>query len=164
MTLFTVILLGIFAISPTVKAISGLLSEINNKEELSGKMGKKIGQMVEAQTLYAQVQQEVLLLDQYYPTSPEVALGFTQLAGLAQRQGLAITSLGVKEVDFNNLPPDLDFSFSLKGDYQQSKLFLSSFYQGRRGVIISSYQMSKDEEADGEVINTRLNGKMLFSL
>ena len=164
LTLLTVILLGIFAISPTVKAISGLLSEIKNREELSIGMKKKIEQMIEAQTLYAQVQREVFLLDQYYPASPQIALGFTQLAGLAQKQGLIISSLAVKEVDFNNLPSDLDFSFSTQGSYQQSKSFLSSFYQGRRGVIINSYQIDKDEKAEGEVINTRLSGKILFSL
>jgi len=163
LTLMTVILLGIFAISPTVKAISSLVSEINNKEELSEKMQGKIGQMIQAQTLYAQIQQEVFLLDQYYPSNPQLALGFTQLAGLAQKQGLTVSNLTLKEVDFNNLPLGLDFSFSVRGNYEQNKSFLSSFYQSRRGIVVDGFQMEKDEKAEGEVINTSFRGKMLFS-
>lgn len=163
LTLVTVILLGIFAISPTVKAISSLLSEISNKEELSGKMKTKIDQMIQSQTLYAQIQQEVFLLDQYYPNNPQLALGFTQLAGLAQKQGLQVSNLSLQEVNYNDLPVSLGFSFSVQGNYQQNKSFLSSFYQSRRGIMVDAYQMEKDEKAEGEVINTSFKGKMLFS-
>ena len=162
LTLATVIILGLFAISPTVKAISDLLSEIKNKEELSGKMKTKIEQIIEAQVLFAQIQPEIGLIDQYYPIKLEMAQGLTQLLGLAQNQGLTITDLALGEIDFYQLPPSMEFSFSIQGDYLQSKKFLTFLYESRRGVVVESYQMSKDEKAQGEVINTKVEGDLLF--
>ncbi|MFH1602062.1 MAG: type 4a pilus biogenesis protein PilO [Candidatus Shapirobacteria bacterium] len=162
LTLSTVILLSIFAIRPTVQAISGLVSEIRNKEELSLKMKKKIDQMIEAQTTYAQVQQEVFLIDQYYPYLPQLTEGLVQLTGLAQQEGLKINNLRLSQADFKNLPEGFEFSFSLQGNYSQSRNFLSSLFQIRRGTTIDNYQMEQDEEAQGELINTKINGSLLF--
>ncbi len=50
--------------------------------------------MIQAPTVYAQIQLEVFLLEQYYPEQPQLATGFTQLAGLAQKQGLLVNSWG----------------------------------------------------------------------
>lgn len=162
LTLSTVILLSVFAIRPTVRAISSLVSEIRNKEELSLKMKKKIDQMIAAQTTYAQIQQEVFLIDQYYPYLPQLTEGLVQLAGLAQEKGLKINNLRVSRADFKNLPEGFEFNFSLQGNYNQSRNFLSSLFQIRRGIIINNFQMEQDEEAQGELINTKISGSLLF--
>jgi len=163
LTLVTVIFLGILAISPTVRAISDLVSEINNKEELSGKMRVKINQMIETQVVYAQIQPEVFLLDQYYPKVPAITTGLAQLLGLAQQQGLSIDRLNLSAIDFSKLPLGLDFSLSIHGSYSQNKSYLSSLYQTRRGVEISGYQINKVEEEEGDLVETVIRGKLLFS-
>ena len=177
MTLTTTIFLGFFAIWPTIKAITGLLAEIENREELSSAMKSKIDQTISAQTVYANVQQELFLLDQYFPKTPQMALGITQLIAIAQKNNLEIGQISFGKFDFVKMVGGekkeqvemqkeslgaISFSLEAKGSYQETKNFLSSVYQARRAIEISSYQFAAEEEETEEKLKLQLNGKLLF--
>jgi len=166
MTLSTVILLSLFAIAPTVRAITDLLAEIKNKEELSVKMKNKINQLISAQVAYADLQGKLFLLDQYLPQQPQLASGVAQLVGITRQSGLVLEQVSLGQFDFAVLPPadslgSIRFSLRARGGYPEVKSFLSSFYQIRRSVRVNAYQVEKDKEAADRLV-LQISGELLF--
>jgi len=176
MTLLTVILLLVFAISPTVRAISDLLAEIRNKRELSQRMKVKIDKVIGAQMSYANVQENIFLLDQYYPESPRLAEGAAQLVGIVKQHNLNLKQVGFSGFDFakmmetkqtkkteENASSGIGFSLEAEGDYREIKSFLSAVYQARRGMTVSGYQVSPVKKEDSSEVMVQIEGKLLFS-
>jgi len=175
MTLLTAILLLVFAINPTVKAISDLLAEIRNKKELSQRMKVKIDKVIGAQMNYANVQENIFLLDQYYPEAPRLAEGAAQLIGIAKQHNLNLKQVGFSGFDFakmmeikqakeaeKNASSGIGFFLEAEGDYREIKSFLSAVYQARRGMIVSGYQISPVEEEDSSKLTVHVEGRLLF--
>lgn len=172
-TLLAIAFFVIFAIRPTVKAISGLLSEIENKQELSVKMGKKINQVITAQTNYAAVQQQIDYLDQAYPQQPQIADGAAQLVGLGIEKGLVLDSISFSEVDMfvkdsslsQSQPkrsPGVGFSVSFFADYQKTKAFLTDLSKLRRVFAIDSYSISIPDDIEQGWVNLSVNGLLPY--
>jgi Tfp pilus assembly protein PilO len=173
-TILVIAFFIIFAIRPTVKAISTLLSEIDNKQELSQKMASKINQVITAQTNYANVQQDINYLDQAYPQFPQLAEGAAQLVGLGIEKSLLLESLSFSEASMlteqkkevssqAKQKTGVSFSVSFSGDYQNIKLFLTDLRLLRRVFVINNYSISipKDVPASGWV-NLSLAGLLPY--
>ncbi|MCD6225773.1 hypothetical protein J7J95_01690 [bacterium] len=176
LTLVTIIFLLVFAIRPTVIAISELLSEINNKKKLSQRMKVKIDNIVTAQVRYAEIQEKAFLLDEFYPPSPQLAEGIAQVLGLVKERGLFLKQLSLGTFDFSpslsssrgkktkdknkKTLASVDFSLEVEGSYPQIKGFLGDIYQLRRGIKIDGYQIGSQEEK--ESFSLQLRGKFYF--
>jgi hypothetical protein len=156
-TILVVAFFIIFAIRPTVKAISTLLSEIDNKQELTKKMSSKINQVIAAQMNYANVQQDINYLDQTYPQFPKLAEGAAQLVGLAVEKSLVLESVSFSEADMytkqkegvvinDNQKDGVSFSASFFGDYQNVKSYLGDLRALRRVFVITNYSVSIPED------------------
>jgi hypothetical protein len=184
LTLFTISFFAIFAIRPAVVTISGLVGEINRKQELSERMGQKINTVIVAQEQYALVQENWQLLASFLPSEFDFPEAIAQVAGSAQENNLNINSLGFSNMGFvnqkvieksqpetlaeidNDQLEALAFSFRSKSELEALKTFLTRLPQSRRWTKIDSYQMSKsgsdDEEEGQRGINLSINGYWLF--
>lgn len=156
-TLLTFCLLLIFAIRPVVVAISGLLAEIKSKEIIFERMRSKIGKIVVAQEKFSQLQPKSYLLDQFYPLTPQLSWGTSQLIGLAFDNNLEFVSISLNKLDFLDVSQfkqgdffGVPFSISLKGEYQQIKNFISSLDTLARWVDVERYSVSAPEEEESE--------------
>lgn len=170
-TLLTICLLLIFAIRPTVVAISKLLAEIKNKEIILERMRSKVNKVVVAQEKFSQLQPKSYLIDQFYPLTPQLSWGTSQLIGLAFDNNLEFVSISLdkldlldpsqsKQRDFSGIP----FSISLKGEYQQIKNFISSLNTLARWVDIGRYSVSapKKEEEGEKKLTLMISGYLRF--
>jgi len=173
-TILAVAFFIIFAIRPTVKAISTLLSEIDNKQELTKKMTSKINQVIAAQTNYANVQQDINYLDQTYPQFPKLAEGAAQLVGLAIEKSLVLESVSFSEADIytkqkkevvnkDNPKVGVSFSASFFGDYENIKSYLSGLRALRRVFVITNYSVSTPEDiSTGSWVNLSVTGLLPY--
>jgi len=169
-TLVTISFFIIFAIRPTVRAISGLLSEINNKEELSRKMRSKVNNVVEAQTNFAEIQEKIFLLDDSFPENYQLAQGASDLVGLALEDQLAVRGFSFSPVFFP--PVDLEkgdtvsgisFNMSLRGSYQQAKAFVGRVKQLKRLVKVDRYSLSiPKKQKESGLLDVFLSGKLFY--
>lgn len=165
LTLITITFFLIFALRPTVAAISSLLAEIKNKQELVQKMRLKVNQIVEAQTNFAAVQEEISLLDNACPTSFQLAEGAAQLVGLAGEEGLWIDSFSFSPVEFGakkGKNEGVKFSLTLRGEYSQLKAFLKKVKQLRRLVKVEGYYFSQPKKEGEKRLNFNLRGELLY--
>lgn len=91
-------LFGWYAIKPTVQTILFLRREIADKTVLNQKMEEKITALIEAQAAYEAVQQQLPLVDEALPQTPEVIDAVTQLRNLAVISGASISAIQVSTV------------------------------------------------------------------
>jgi hypothetical protein len=69
------------AIKPAALTISALLGEINSKQELTKQMRSKINDVIQAQDVYSQVQNEYGLINSCLPDNPRFSQGLAQVYG-----------------------------------------------------------------------------------
>ncbi len=173
-TLLAIAFFVVFAIRPTVKAISVLLSEIENKEELSQKMGEKINQVITAQTNFASIQDEIAYLDEAYPQFPQLARGGAQLAGLGIEKGLMMNSISFSEVSFFSNRPlakvvnkdqaitGIGYSASFSGDYNAVKSYLDDILKMRRVFVVDGYSIAVPDDLSAGLVNISVSGLLPY--
>ena len=133
-------------------------------------MRKKVGKIVQAQQEYAQIQDKLYLLDRFYPQSPEIASGVSQLIGLAVENGLAVDSVSVAELSFplekgkkDKEGGGLRFSASFRGRYENILRFLSQLNNLSRWVQLNNYSVSAQEKEEGKrEITVNISGYLRF--
>lgn len=184
LTLFTISFFIIFAVRPAVVTISGLVGEINRKEELSQKMRQKINSVVVAQEQYGVVQENWELLASFLPSDFDFPQAIAQVAGSAQEDDVRLSGLTFDDLDFVNQDvlakkkPDtlkqmgnknleaLSFSFNSESDLEILKKYISRLERVRRWTKIDSYQLSKSDskkdEEQSSGIDLLINGYWLF--
>lgn len=183
LTLFTISFFAIFAIRPAVVTISGLVGEINRKEELSKKMGQKINSVIVAQEQYALVQENWKLLASFLPSEFDFPEAIAQVAGSAQENEISINNLQfdnmsfvsqnvlskskpetLSEIESKNLKA-ISFSFNSRSELDSLKTYLPQLMGSRRWTKIDSYQLSKSDskkEEERSGINLSIDGYWLF--
>jgi len=101
LTIFLIAIFVFFAIRPAVITITGLLSEIEAKEELVLKIRKKINSVVQAQDSYAQVQSRHKVLEAFLPDDPHYTHTAAQVQGVSQDSNLNISKIDFTIKDEN---------------------------------------------------------------
>ncbi len=180
LTLFTISFFIIFAIRPAVITITGLVGDINRKEELSQRMGQKINSVIIAQEEYGLVQTNWELLASFLPSEFSLSQGVAQVVGKAQEENLnlevssfgglnfikqdVISSRQGVEAESENLS-GLSFTLNTDSDLGILEKYISEIRQARRWTQIDNYQLSKPEdkgEEQAEGINLKIDGYWLF--
>lgn len=166
LTVFLVLFFIIFAIRPTVLAITSLLGEIESRQILNEKMTVKINSLVSAQNSYFSAEEKLSLLDEYYPEKFEVAQGASQLFGVALDNSILIENFSANNLTFPDVTLEkglIDFNFSGSGSYEDVMNFINDLYSSRRAIFIDSYSLSPvkaEDTIDPNIIVVNLKGKM----
>lgn len=148
-TLAASIILGVFAVSPTLSTIVKLQKQLDDDKFVEQKLQEKINNLSILQQKYASVQNDLPVVYNAIPKTSQVP----QL--LAQLQGLA-TETNVKIVNFQTFPVGVsdilvsgkkfssyDFSASIQGDYQSMLNFLDKTSNFQRIVTINNISIAK---------------------
>lgn len=166
LTFFTISFFGLFAIKPTLTTIVSLIKEINTKREIDQKLQVKINTLRQAQANYSLVRDKLVLVDQALPQEPELVNLIYQIEILAQKNNVAIKSLGfqssylfgekVEEIK-PGLPSAVDFSLTLAGDFESLNNFLASFENLRRAVGFGDFSVTSIGEGRVEIIGLNIH-------
>lgn len=177
LSLFTIIIFGIFAIRPTLVTISKLTKELEDKKQLVATLNLKIDHLGTAQELLAKNRNKISTLDLAIPTQPVIQSYVRQLQGVALNNNLNIVgmnfgtaplvdkSLGLppgtnkvpitKPIEFGE--QDIDFSISVSGEFNSLADFVSQIENLRRpfGHIQTSIDLSQSVEGDKIVLTIK---------
>ncbi|MFA6184819.1 MAG: hypothetical protein WCT51_02435 [Candidatus Shapirobacteria bacterium] len=96
-TLITIFLF--FAIMPTMTTIFSLLGEIKSKEIFIEKVDNKIKNIIQAQKVYAQVQEKYSLVEESFPSQPHYYNSASNLATIFRDSSLDISNIGFNLTD-----------------------------------------------------------------
>lgn len=168
LSLLAIAFFGVFAIKPTLTTIAGLWKELQDKRMVNQKLQEKINNLNQAQTNFAQISDQVYLLDQALPQNPSVSQLIWQLEILAQKSNVTIKSLGVEPLELQgknkNSKNEVLFNLNLSGDYENLKTFLGSLENLRRVITINSFAFSQSKKEEVQTLTLNLTGKAYYSL
>lgn len=155
LTVVTVVVFSVFALKPTIIAISGLLKEIETKEELVVQMDTKIQNIRRAQTIAQQNQQNLNLLETALPENADPGQFVSQMEGALSTSGLAVLGLSIAETQLLGPPPkvvkdnpSLEFSINLSGSYADFKSFMKILENLRRPIEVQGVQLTQESTRD----------------
>ncbi len=169
LTLFLLLFLLLFALRPTILAISQLMGEIKARQHLAQKMQTKIGKLTQAQSVYFDFENDIDLLDDYYPEGLYFKHGVLQLLGTALENNLEVENVSLKKWQLPKGTGErgkLGFHFSAKGNYENIKNFLRTIYQVRRAIWIEVYNLAPAKTPLGakskSLLELNMDGYFLF--
>ncbi len=185
-TLLSVSLFGWYAIRPTLQTILFLRREIRDLTKVNDQMEQKIATLIEAQNALQAVQQDLPLVAQALPQSPEVLNIVLQLRNLAQSSGASIAAIQVSQTPLAPKTPSdsstsqtpsqgtagapvaavkrtertvtaVPISVTLGGNYETTRSFLTGILSLRRMLTIDQVNITPDKDsATGQTTGTTL--------
>lgn len=156
----------LFAIRPTFVIVARLMREIQQQQEVSEKLQKKVVALRMAQEEFSNNMNRLYLVDQALPEKPDFPLLIFAVEKEAQEtdtqiQSFSITKISVKSSE--DVKPKtaqvsfFDFNLILTGDYKNLKEFLGKMEDLRRIIKIDSISFGKAKKAEKEPLKIKLS-------
>lgn len=147
-----------FAIRPTALTIAELSKELKDQETVLTRLEKKISELNEARKNFSELEEDLHLISEALPDSPEPSLAVAQIETLVWENNLEINSLGTKGVVLIGTKPEtkrgvktevktpypvFQMDINLSGSYEDLTSFLKELDNLRRVIHIKSVGMSR---------------------
>lgn len=152
LTLFSVILFGIFAISPTIDTILELRKTLADNEIANQALEEKLVALDSLQTQYNNFGPTLERIENAIPNEPEVPMLLARIQTIAREQGVTISDFNVQKVALDNppsgrVPASFTFTFSISAPYENTMSFLSSLYDFDRIITVEEVTMEKPSQS-----------------
>jgi Tfp pilus assembly protein PilO len=168
LSIMAVIFFGLFAIRPTLLTMSDLIKEIEDKRKIDAQFSQKIAALSTAQGEYLLLQDQLTLLNQALPSSPEFMYSIKLIEKTASERRLPITNLSVQEIP-NEVPDGQDapatklerimipVSVGVTGEYPVIRSWLSDLNGLRRSIVVESVSFATNEERGTSQLKATIN-------
>ena len=93
-----ILFFAVFAIRPTLLTMSDLIKEIQDKQKLDKQLSQKIASLSTVQPLYLRLQDQISLLDEAIPSSPQLINSLKVIEKIASNLNLVINSMNIAEI------------------------------------------------------------------
>lgn len=147
-------LFGWYAIRPTLNTIILLRKEIEEKKAINSKLEKKITSLIEAQSNYQAIENELIALDQAIPGDPEVFDLTIQLKNLIAESESTMSAFslansipigGSRESAISKKAPkeqEFGMGIMLEGEYPQLEKMLTLLNTMKRLAATMSFSLT----------------------
>lgn len=168
LTLSASIILGIFAVSPTLSTIVSLQKQLDDDKFVEQKLQEKINNLSILQQKYASLQNDLPLVFNAIPKSSQIPLLVAQLQGLASETNVKIVNfqtfpIGVSDsVISSKRFSSFDYSISLSGDYQSLINFLDKISKFQRIITVNNISLAKSVGASTSFLQLSVKGSGYF--
>jgi Tfp pilus assembly protein PilO len=166
LTLITLSIFGVFAISPTLSTIAQLQRRLEDSKFVHEKLNEKINNLSSLQRQYTQIEGDLPILLAGVPQAPEVPLFTGQIQALASLYNITLLRLQVfqvelaKETEGQNKFSSFAFSLDVRGSTPNFLSFVSALSNFERIVTIDTISITKGSDTTGPQLNIR--GKVYF--
>ncbi|OGM13828.1 hypothetical protein A3A76_04935 [Candidatus Woesebacteria bacterium RIFCSPLOWO2_01_FULL_39_23] len=168
LSLFTISILGIFAIRPTTITIGKLYNEIKAKEETIKRMDQKIQNLKNADELYNKEKSRLAMLKVAIPGNPEPDALIRQIEALSIETSVRTTALSTAPLYLLGEPPPdpsqevlstsgekkVNLALILEGSFDNLSAFIKGLENLRRPISIGSLHLEKGQGGIEEVFLT----------
>lgn len=146
LTLSAAIILGIFAVNPTLSTIANLQKQIDDNNFVEQKLQQKINNLAILQQKYNSLQPDLPVVNDALPTTTEIPLLIADIQSILKDSNLTITNLETSEVKItdlgNNKYSSFDFTITTNGAYQDMINFLDEAINFQRVIGIKDIILS----------------------
>ena len=167
MTLAAIGIFVFFAISPTLSTIAQLNKQLEDSQFVDQKLTEKITNLATLQQKYAKLQNDIPVVMDAIPTTPEMAILIGKIQSITEQSSVQLQRVQTFPVDVTTvkLPPTSSTSygitFDVSGTPQQLGLFLSNLASFDRLLTIDNVSLVKQSPNDSTLRMT-IKGKALF--
>jgi len=170
LTLAASIILGLFAINPTLSTIANLQKQINDDQFVNQKLIEKITNLSILQEKYTQLKDSLSLVNEAIPTSTEIPPLVAEIQTIAKNSNVQLNNFQTFVVDLsdkeniNKQYQSFDFGFSGEGTYSNITSFMNQLLSFQRIIAISNVSISKISNGgkDSELLQLNFKGMALF--
>ncbi len=172
LSLFTIIFFGIFVIRPTMVAITDLIKEINDKQELEQQLERKIAALSTAQEEYNLVKSKIVYLDEATPSQPEIIRSLKTIEKIGADEKIIISSLRASVIPEEKRPQILDagqltrldvyLTLQVMGDYPAIKNFIEILHQYRRVFVVEEINFDIRDRDTRETLRASITIRMPY--
>jgi len=164
LSIMAVIFFAVFAIRPTLVTMSDLVKELEGKRELDTQLSQKIASLATVQTQYQTAQDQIKVLDEALPSSPEMIKTLKIIEKIASEGELAISSINIAEIPVDSSvdgPEKLKrvsfpISVTVEGDYQSIREFVEQLQNSRRTLATESVAFSLVEKQGTKTLQSTI--------
>lgn len=165
LTLITVPLFGIFAISPTLSTIIELRRKLSDNQHVYMSMREKNKNLSILQGKYSTIQPDLPIIVSAIPTTQNSTRFIAQLQALSLQNTISLASIQISQL---NLSPsqkedqnNFSFTLSAKGSFDNLLLFAKSLIHFERITTIDTISIGASPEKNN-TSSMNLNGKAYF--
>jgi Tfp pilus assembly protein PilO len=157
---------GIFAINPTLSTIFDLKKQLADNKAVEKQLSTKINNLSSLQQQYTQLGPDLPIVFAAIPKKADAPLLTAQVAALAQKEKVTITTYRVAEVllasnkQAASKTTSYIFTLQASGNYDDMINFASSLARLNRVVTVESMNIGKDPKA-GQLLLT-IRGRQYF--
>ncbi len=168
LTLGASILLGIFALNPTLSTIVRLQKQIEDDKFVEQKLQQKINNLSVLQQKYESVKLDLPLVYDALPTSSKIPLLLGQIQAVANETNITFDNFQTFQVDVSKGAvsgkkySSYDFTMSAKGTYQDINSFLDKVINFQRVISVINISVFKTENANDNSLQVGLKGTAFF--
>jgi len=170
-SIVTIIVFAAFAIRPTLLTMSDLIKEMNDKETLNQALTQKVASLSSAQAQYANIQDQLTVLDQAIPPAPKLGEAVAIIEKLASEDKLLIKSMHTNEVPREDSTAtgsaektrvSKPVTVTVEGDYPTIRKFVTDLQSVRRAFVIDSVVFSISDEHGAKTLNAVITVNMQY--
>jgi Tfp pilus assembly protein PilO len=168
LTLTSSIILGIFAINPTLSTIANLQRQLQDDKYVEKKLKEKIDNLATLEQKYADIKPDLDTIYSSVPKSPQTVLLVGQLQSLAKDANLTLKNFQISEVGITNdvlvknKSSYFSFIFTAEGKYQDIISFINNLSNAQRIITINETSITKGSASDGSVLGVSVKGNAYF--
>lgn len=168
LTLVASIILGLFAINPTLSTIANLQKQLDDNKFVEQKLEEKINNLSILQQKYATLQPDLDAINSAIPKTADSTALLGQIQAVAQKSNLSIMNLQTLEVD---IPPQINgvqkysayaFALSAQGNYQDMMNFLNELSNIQRVVVVNNFGITKFTDNNASSLRLIVKGTVYY--
>jgi Tfp pilus assembly protein PilO len=153
LAIITVTFFIVFAIKPTLVAITALNKEIKDQKEISQKLDEKIIALATATQQYKTFSSRFPLIEEALPKDTQISLLTNQIEAIARRTGVSVINLRYNQTTLKGEEPfgqskPISISLVVGGPYENLKSFIHTLTTIRRIIIIRSLGLKPIEQKE----------------
>lgn len=165
-TIIALIFFGIFAINPTLSTIAKLQKELSDNQFVDEQLQRKISNLSTLQSSYANIQNDLSVIDSAIPTNPQAPILIAQIQSIASSSNIAILSAQVLPVELgkqNSSQKYGSFSFTILGQGSQDNIsqFISALSTMQRIISLDQITVTKKDDGTGN-FQVSIRGSGIF--
>lgn len=165
LTLIALIFFGIFAINPTLTTIANLKKQVADNQAVDQQLKTKIDNLSSLEQQYNQLGSNLTNINNAVPQTAQAPLLSAQIAAIAQKHTLTITSYRVAEVQLAGVTPNTNtqsFVFTLQatGNYTDMLNFSNELVTITRIITVESMEIGRDSKTNDLLLTLR--GRQYF--
>jgi len=168
LTLTASIILGLFAVSPTLSTIAGLRKQLEDDRFVEQKLQQKINNLSVLQQKYASIEPDLTLVYEAIPKTSQIPLMLGEIQTLASESNVSLSNFQTlpvnvsKEGAVGKKSSSYDFSFTTLGTYQDMLKFMDKLVNFQRIITIENISITKPTSINATSLQLNIKGAAFF--